>query len=273
MAIGSGKLDVRVFTSAPESFSVTSTLFSGERDAVLVDAQFALPEAERVADEITSSGKRLTTVYITHWHPDHYFGLPAILAAHPGARAVALPETVAEIRGSVTAKLAQWKPVVGDLIPDEPVIPQPLTETLHVEGEPLEIAFVGQGDTERNSAVYVPAADTLVTGDLAYNRAHVWMVETSPEQWEEWLGSLDTLEAIGASRVVAGHRALDAPDDPSVFEGTRRYIRDFAVAVKESSTKQELVQKVMARHGDRALEVILGRSASAVFPGERLPGA
>ena len=161
------KLDVQVFTSAPEVFSVTSTLFSGERDAVLIDAQFSLAEAKKIADAITASGKRLTTIYVTHWHPDHYFGLPALLAAHPGARAVARPETVEQIRGSVEAKLAQWKPVVGNLIPDTPAIPEPLAEALHVEDEPLEIAFVGQGDTDGNSANFAPAASTLVNATTA----------------------------------------------------------------------------------------------------------
>jgi glyoxylase-like metal-dependent hydrolase (beta-lactamase superfamily II) len=266
MSVRSSTLQIETFTADPAAFAVTSTLVSGERDAVLVDAQFALPEAARVAEAIRASGRRLTTIYVSHWHPDHYFGLPAILALHPDARVVARPETVDQIRASAAEKVAQWKPVVGDLIPDEPVVPEALDEPLEVEGEPLEIAFVGQGDTDGNSAVYVPAADTLITGDFVYNQAHVWLVETTPAQWDEWLRSIDTLEAIGASRVVAGHRAADAPDDPSAFEGTRQYIRDFAAAVRESSSKEELVEKVKARHGDRALEIILDLSASAIFP-------
>src|SRR6266516_2452776 len=114
-------LQVETFTADPAAFAVTSTLVSGEHDAVLIDAQFALPEAERIAAAITASGKRLTTIYISHWHPDHYFGLPAILAAHPDARVVARPETVDQIRATAAEKVAQWKPAVGDLIPDEPV--------------------------------------------------------------------------------------------------------------------------------------------------------
>src|SRR5258706_13647716 len=126
MATRTKQLSVETFTAVPEAFSVTSTLISGERDAILVDAQFALPQAALLAERIRATGKQLHAIYVTHWHPDHYFGLPAVLAEFPDARGVTLPENVDRIRASVAEKLAHWKPVVGDLIPDEPVIPQAL---------------------------------------------------------------------------------------------------------------------------------------------------
>jgi len=42
-------LDTTVFTGSPEGYSVTSTLISGDKDAVLVDPQFLLSEAHKVA--------------------------------------------------------------------------------------------------------------------------------------------------------------------------------------------------------------------------------
>src|SRR3954469_25695275 len=139
-------LQLETHTASPEAFSVTSTIVSGEHEALLVDAQFALPEAAALAERIRATGKELTTIYVTHWHPDHYFGLPAVLAEFPNARVVTLPENVERIRASVAGKVAQWKPLVGALIPDEPVIPQPLDGELELEGERLPIVLVGQGD-------------------------------------------------------------------------------------------------------------------------------
>lgn len=54
-------LDLQVFTSGPQAFSATSSLVSGARDAVLIDAQFTLSEAHRLAALIYETGKRLTT--------------------------------------------------------------------------------------------------------------------------------------------------------------------------------------------------------------------
>src|SRR5690606_36377879 len=89
-------LTATVHTAGEAGFSATSTLIAGEKDAILVDAQFTLSEAHRVAAMILESGKRLTHVFVTHAHPDHYFGAEVILRQFPGAKLVAPPEVVAE---------------------------------------------------------------------------------------------------------------------------------------------------------------------------------
>src|SRR2546425_13359967 len=77
------KLDV--FVGGDNAFNVTSTIVSGERDAVVIDGQFTRTDAERLAETIKASGKNLTAVYITHGHPDHYWGLTTLRAVPPGA--------------------------------------------------------------------------------------------------------------------------------------------------------------------------------------------
>jgi glyoxylase-like metal-dependent hydrolase (beta-lactamase superfamily II) len=84
-------------TVTPEGFRVTSTLITGEQDAVLVDSQFTLAEAHRLVAKILESKKTLKTILITHGHPDHYFGLEVVRAAFPQARIVAAPAVIVEI--------------------------------------------------------------------------------------------------------------------------------------------------------------------------------
>ncbi len=79
-------LKLQVITGSPEGFLVNSTLVTGQKDALLIDAQFTLADGKKVADAIKASGKTLTTVYVTHSHPDHYFGFPALKEAFPNAR-------------------------------------------------------------------------------------------------------------------------------------------------------------------------------------------
>ena len=45
-------------------YDVNSTMISGERDIVVIDPQFSLSEAHKLAAEILESKKRLTTVYL-----------------------------------------------------------------------------------------------------------------------------------------------------------------------------------------------------------------
>jgi glyoxylase-like metal-dependent hydrolase (beta-lactamase superfamily II) len=72
-----------VFVGGDNAFNVTSTIVSGERDAVVIGGQFTRTDAERLAETIKASGKSLKAVYVTHGHPDHYWGLTTLRAAFP----------------------------------------------------------------------------------------------------------------------------------------------------------------------------------------------
>ena len=61
----------------------------GKRDAVLVDAFITVEQADALVDWVEASGKNLTTIYVTHGHGDHFFGIGALLDLFPNARAVA----------------------------------------------------------------------------------------------------------------------------------------------------------------------------------------
>src|SRR5258706_8984502 len=123
------KLTTTVYTASPSGFLVDSTIIAGDKDAILIDAQFDLADAHRLVAQILESKKNLTTVYITHAHPDHYFGLAVIHQAFPRAKLVALPATVAEIQKTWKGKVKQWGPMYGDLIPTQPTLPTALAGT------------------------------------------------------------------------------------------------------------------------------------------------
>jgi glyoxylase-like metal-dependent hydrolase (beta-lactamase superfamily II) len=73
---------------------MTSTLIFGEYDAVLVDAMTTVAEAEALAGWIALHNRNLETIYITHAHFDHYYGLSILLDRFPSAPAIATPKTV-----------------------------------------------------------------------------------------------------------------------------------------------------------------------------------
>jgi glyoxylase-like metal-dependent hydrolase (beta-lactamase superfamily II) len=55
-------------------------------------------QGRALADWLAASGKNLTTVYVTHGHGDHWFGLGLIRERFPNVRAVARPEVVDYMR-------------------------------------------------------------------------------------------------------------------------------------------------------------------------------
>ena len=52
---------------------------ANERDAVLVDTFLSEQHAKELLDWVIESGKNLTTIYVTHAHGDHFFGLKHLL--------------------------------------------------------------------------------------------------------------------------------------------------------------------------------------------------
>ena len=83
---GPNALSTKVFFSDEKGFEVASVIVMGKTDAVLIDAQWTLSNAHRLVAEIAETGKDLKTIYITHAHPDHYFGLGIVAEAFPSTR-------------------------------------------------------------------------------------------------------------------------------------------------------------------------------------------
>ncbi len=259
-------LVVQVLTSSPEGFLVNSTLVSGAKDAILIDADFTLADAGKVADAVKASGKNLTTIYVTHGHPDHYFGAVAIHAAFPKAKLVALPSTVAAIRKTWAAKVAQWQPLYKEGIPAKPLLPQAVHgKALSLEGETLELHGPVQGDDPRNSWVWIPSIKTAIAGDVVYDGVHAWTADSTPAERKAWIGTLNKLAALEPAKVVPGHQSPDRKQDPSNLAATRDYLTAFDEARTSSKTADELQQKVAAKYPGLALDVILKFGASAAF--------
>ena len=86
----------------------SATLIYGDQDAVLVDTYTSIEQNAELVQWVRSFGKRLTYVYITHGHGDHFFGLPTILDAFPRARAVTAAAIVPEARGQLSPDVMQF---------------------------------------------------------------------------------------------------------------------------------------------------------------------
>jgi len=264
-AAAESKLTTTVYTGSPGGFLVNSTIVAGDRDAVLVDAQFTLPDAHRLVAQLLESKKNLTTIYVTHYHPDHYFGLAVIKQAFPKAKLVTTASSLAEIKKTWQAKVKQWRPMYGALVPAQPALPTALPgKTIELEGQRLEIRQ-SQGDSADNTFVWIPSTKTAITGDIVYNGVHVWTAETTAASRKAWIKTLDELAALGPTTVIAGHKDPKAKDDAAAIRLTKDYLETFDAAVASSSSSAEVQQKVKAKYGTLQLDIILLLGADAQF--------
>src|SRR6266498_1752767 len=136
------KLQLTVHTGhGVNGYDVNSTMVIGEKDILLIDPQFSLSEAHKLAAEILESKKHLATIYVTHPHPDHLFGLAVLKQAFPDAKIVALPATANAAKTGWPARQKFWFATYGSNIPGpDPVLPDELASpVLTLEGEQFPI--------------------------------------------------------------------------------------------------------------------------------------
>jgi glyoxylase-like metal-dependent hydrolase (beta-lactamase superfamily II) len=259
------ELTIAIYTSE-SPIAPTSTLIMGESESILIDAQFLLSDAQEVVDLVTASGTTLTAVYITHPHPDHYFGAGLIKEAFPEARVVARSEVVEGIERSWRGRRDFWAPTYGDDLPEEALIPEVLEgDTLTLEGETLEIHGGLQGDSAGdNSYVWIPAIRTVVGGDILFSGVHMPVLQ--PEAQAAWIAVIEEIAALEPEIVVAGHHVRGAPLNGSVPGFMLGYFAAFAEARAASATAEELRSMMVERYPDLALEGMLGFTTAAAFP-------
>jgi glyoxylase-like metal-dependent hydrolase (beta-lactamase superfamily II) len=234
--------------------AMAATLIYGATDAVLVDAFMTVQQATALADWIASKDKKLTTIYITHGHGDHWFGAGTLLERFPNAKVVATRDTIGVMRlnSSPEALDGVWRAGFPGMIPDKLVIADELKENaIALEGQQLFSVELGHTDTEHTTCLHVPSVGLVVAGDAAYNDVHLYLAESNPQKRREWIAALDKIESLGPRAVVASHKRPDAEDSPRIIEETRQYIRDFDRLVETTSTPQELYDEMLKLYPNR----------------------
>jgi glyoxylase-like metal-dependent hydrolase (beta-lactamase superfamily II) len=260
--VASHTLSVNVFTAPektmvgerPKPFGeplgfdpITSTLIFGEYDAVLVDAMTTVAEAEALADWVALHNRNLETIYITHAHFDHFYGLSILLDHFPRARAIATPKTVKAMQqiylSPPVERLARR--MFPGQISTKLVAPEPYEQnTFTLEGQELRIIEQGHTDSADTTSLHVPSISLIVAGDVVYNQCRMYVGDTTPDSRKNWIAALDRLAALNPAMVVAGHKKPGAPDSPSTIQETKRYLQDFDRLQKTAKSDQELFDKM-----------------------------
>jgi glyoxylase-like metal-dependent hydrolase (beta-lactamase superfamily II) len=268
---GPNSLATKVFFSDEKGFEVASLIVMGENDAVLIDTQWTLSNAHRVVAEILETGKLLKTIYVTHAHPDHYFGLGPIAEAFPEARVTALPSVARTINNQFFGKIEHWETVIGVTnVPRKAVNIEPLDENyLELEGHRIEIIPEIMGDLRYNTVVWIPSIKTLYGSDVLFNEAHPFTCEVTVEERKEWIRDIERLETMGAEVVIPGHQKPGMPFDDSSFGFTK----DYLIATEEELAKTKDVAgfyyAMVTRFPDANL-FISNEMNSNVFKGGRV---
>jgi Metallo-beta-lactamase superfamily/Acetyl xylan esterase (AXE1) len=132
----------------------TTTLIHGEQDALLVDTFLSEAQTGELADWIAASGRRLSTIYITHAHPDHFFGLKLLRDRFPEARAIAPAQVVDAMQATLAPEAVEnWRKRFPGQIPSDLVSAERLDGgTFDLEGHEIVPIDIDHTDTDRTTS-------------------------------------------------------------------------------------------------------------------------
>ncbi|KAI1780351.1 Metallo-hydrolase/oxidoreductase [Hypoxylon cercidicola] len=251
------------------------TLVSGDSEAVLIDTLFTAEQGVALSDwiEETIPNKRLTTIYITHGHGDHWFNVPYMQTRFPGVEVVSTQKSIDHMATQLTPELRSfWHSLFPDQISAQSfqISTKPLVDNkFTMEGHAFEAVDVGHSDTDETTFLHVPSLQMAVAGDIVYNDVHMWMAESPAQgQRDAWLRSLDKVAEAKPEIVVGSHHRPGGVDGAFNIEASKRYIRTYSKLKQESRSAGELYNKVLEAYPSRIGKLVLWLGCQAQYAPE-----
>jgi glyoxylase-like metal-dependent hydrolase (beta-lactamase superfamily II) len=235
---------------------ISYTLIHNEKETILVDTPITHVQTANLTDwiERVIPNKKLTTIYITHGHVDHFFGIPFPLKRFPGAKAVAAAGTVKHMEQQVQPQYYQnvWESRFPGQIdqPFELAEPLPSSNEFHLEGHLLKAVEVGQANTHDSTVLWVPDIKLSVCGDVVYGDVHQMLRECdTKEKRLGWIASVRKVQALKPELVVPRNKRASEMDGAYHLENTIKYIEIFEELLENGAKDaKELSQAMLQRY-------------------------
>lgn len=175
-------------------------------------------------------------MYVSHDHPDHFFGAAAF-----DAPVYALAATRDAIAAAGEQMLANNRAAVGDFVPASIVVPDRVIEPgiEVIDGVRVEFREVDNTEAATLLIIVVPEERLILAQDLVYNNLHLFIAEG---HLDEWAAQIDALRTEDFTIVLPGH---GAPGGPELFDFVTDYLAVAKPALTAATTPEGLNTALM----------------------------
>jgi glyoxylase-like metal-dependent hydrolase (beta-lactamase superfamily II) len=240
---------IHTFVSSEPFISNATHIIETKNSLVIIDGQFVVPYAMQFRAYADSLNKPIARVYLSHDHPDHFFGLGAAFA---DCEIYALPETIKFLKEYGEAIRSQSAQAYGPLVTEKLAIPQhEITEgTETIDGLKYEYVIHKHTETEYHLSIKLPEINIFIVQDLIYSGAHVYITK----DLDNWMNQLRSFIDSDYGLFLAGH---GEPADKKEIQNNIDYLQK-AKELLADNPKPEDFKKAL-------LDAFPNRTGAAVF--------
>lgn len=238
--------DVRIHTFvasfAYDNIANATHIIESKNQLVLIDGQFLVPYAKAFRDYADSLGKPIERLYLSHRHPDHWFGLGA---AFTDVTVYALPETISFIQQhGEESRSDHWK--LGDLVADRVVVPKeavsPGEET--IDGVRYLFDRVTDAEIDFDLTLRLPELGVYFAQDLIYSGTHLYLTQ----HMDNWIRVLQDMLVSDDELFMPGH---GLPADKNEVARNIEYLSAAQQAAGNGLTGDAFKEFLLQRYPDR----------------------
>ena len=275
-----GDVRIHTFVSAftADNIANATHIIESKNSLVLIDGQFLAHYAQefrRYADGIAkATGKKIERLYLSHFHPDHWFGLGTAFTNIP---LYALPETIgtikehgAQSREDHLKKLGEQAPPEEIIIPKNEVNPKHpnIIDPRRVAKEDQETidgvryVFSKITDTEIDFLLTIglPDLGVYIAQDLLYSGTHLYLT-ANMKHWIEILGELLKLDY---ELFLPGH---GFPADKTEVAKNAEYLAAAQYTYISEASKYDFKPFLLDRYPERLCPAIFDTYMPRLFDG------
>ncbi|EIZ77907.1 beta-lactamase domain-containing protein [Novosphingobium sp. Rr 2-17] len=269
-----GGYRIHTFISAYTGNNIADAthIIEGPTSLVLIDGQFLKDYARQFreyADEVTEqTGKPIDRLYLTHRHPDHWFGLGT---AFKDVRIYALPETIDFLKEHGQEQICDHNSKLGEQAPSEVVIPQysviippndPQILEQSIDGLRYVFTMVKETEIDFHMIIGLPDLQVCIVQDLIYSGNHLYL--TAPEDMANWVRFLETMLLSDYDLFLAGH---GQPADKIEVARNVEYLLAAQVAIADGLRGDYFKQYMLRRYPERLCPAIFDIYLPRLFDG------